>query len=613
MQSKSRQKHSKLVLKRAEKRPEFEPLDFSSIERVANLFAQHIENIFDELVELLLEYESFEVTNDEIARTLDLLRNLKENKDFFVIRAGQVTSFLPRNQPLYALTCFVIVPSLMATEVHFRMPHCMRSFFPRFVKLLNMHSFFPNIFISSKERMDFLLERSALRIDSLNQESLPVTSVVIFTGTSHHAERLRLVFDQRTLVIVNGAGHNPIVVSKDADVKKAVDAALSLQLYNQGQDCASPSAILVHDDIFHSFIFLLRQELQKIKVGFYKDRLCRVGPISEPEDLKRIEGILVDNRIWLDQSTPGIIRAASSIVEPTIISKPLSEGANFNEVFAPIFFIQKYKADEDLSLYFEHPHYARNAMYISLYGTSRYIEQLIDRPIEGKVLHHSDSLLHNIHLHAPGVERGTKPYGGNGYAASSISIHGKLTGKATLPQRDIYEHVVKPLLHHGAIQKRKKILLSAKKIVRKDIPKLLGLKLAEHSTESSPLTICYLDTKNITKKGVRYVSVGAERVFLLLKHSNVEHIAAMEPKHTQQIKMLHSFLAKHKKIQLEQISQLLYTIPKKKNLSEYLNRIHQLELFRNIYQLLFGKDFGPRLGQFLLDADRKHILELLDV
>ncbi len=380
----------KVSAKSAKKKPQkdveneaLEPLNFSLLNERASSFARHIESHFEDIAEILLDYESFEVVQDETARTLDILKNLRENKEYFALRVGSVASFLPRNQPLYALTCFVIIPSLMASEVHFRIPHSMRHFLPRLLRVLKIDEFFPNITVARKERLKFLRERSALKIDPKTEESMPVTDAVIFTGTSHHAEKLRLVFDQRTLFIANGSGHNPIVITEDASIPEAVEATLALQLYNQGQDCAAPNAILVHRHSYKPFMRLLREELQKVRVGHYRDRSCRVGPISEPEDLKRIQNLLVDNREWLDPSTPGIIRTNEVIVEPTIICKPLKEGGNFTEVFSPVIIVQQYEDDADLSTYFEHSHYARNAMYVSVYGTSKYIESLIGNCIEG--------------------------------------------------------------------------------------------------------------------------------------------------------------------------------------------------------------------------------------
>lgn len=600
----SRRKHAPLT-----------PLDFSEINRRSQQLADRIESSFEELAEILLEYESFEVVQDETNRTLDLLLNLRENKKYFRLRVGPVSAFLPRNQPLYALTCFVIVPSLMASEVHFRIPNSMRHFFPKLLKLLDIHQSFPNVIVSHKERLEFLRERSALRVNPKTQESWPVTDAVIFTGTSNHADRLRLVFDNRTLFIANGAGHNPIVVSEDADVPRAVEATLTLQLYNQGQDCAAPNAILVHKAVFPDFLRLLHDALRTVRVGQYSDRSCRVGPISEPEDLVRIQSLLIEHRAWIDPSSPGIIRAHDAILEPTIISKPLKEGGNFTEVFAPIIFLQQYEEDSDLALYFESPHYARNAMYISVYGKSAYIDNLIGRSIGGKVFHERASVIHNMHLHMPGVERGTQPYGGCGYSASSLSINGKIICKPTLPQRDIYEWIAKPLLRQKVREKHKAVLRRVTKIEHKDVQKLLGMKLVGISEKNAApvISTAYVDSHAIKGEGRRYVRVGMEHTFHLLERPNIEHIAKLEPKDLQLIRALRTFLQRQPTMPMDEFTSWLYALAKKPRAAERENRARQLRFFGHLYNLLLGKESGPRLAHFLLDADRAKICELLDV
>lgn len=593
----------------------FTTLDYSDIKERANRFADHIEARIEELADILLGYESFEVVQDEIARTLDVLRNLRENKRYFRQRVGPIAAFLPRNQPLYALTCFVLVPSLMASEVHFRIPNSLRHIYPNVFKAVQLRRFFPNVIVSHQERLKFLAERSALRVNPVTQESLPVTHAVIFTGTSNHADRLRLIFDQRTLFIANGAGHNPIVVSDDADITKAIEAVLTLQLYNQGQDCAAPNAVLVHHRIYRAFMGVLRKELQNVRVGQYRDRSCRVGPISDPSDLVRIQQLLIDNRAWLDPSTPGIIRSAEAIVEPTIIAKPLNLGGNFTENFAPLMFVQRYESDAALSLYFESSHYARNAMYISLYGTSQYVEELIGRQIAGKVLHERPSVLYNTHLHAPGIERGTQPYGGAGSGASSLSIHGTLVCKATLPQRDIYECLVKSrsrIAVRGDSRSRSRIRT---RIVHKDIPKLLGFKnqLPMEQSVMSPATASYIDSHVLKGDGRRYIRFEVENTFQLLCSPNLAYIATLEPHDLAMIRELRRHLRRRRMIPIDEFGDWLYALPKLPSASDHENRARQKRFFNHIYQLLLGKDSGPRLAHFLLDADRLEIDGLLDV
>ena len=594
-----------------------EKIDFKQVEKIANVFADFIESHFEKISEILLDYESFEVVQDETNRTLDVLRNLRENKKYFDLRIGEVTTFLPKNQPLYALTCFVIVPSLMATEVHFRIPHSMRHFFPKLLRAINFKYFFPNVHISTKERQDFLKERSALYIENRTDETYPVTDVVIFTGQSHHADRLRLVFDKRTLFIANGSGHNPVVVSDDADIDDAVEATLTLQLYNQGQDCAAPNAILVHSSVYSAFLRKLRDELLKVRVGEYRDRTCRVGPISEPEDLVRIQEILINNQQWLDPSTSGVINAKEGIVHPTIICRPLKKGGNFVEVFAPLIFVQKYEDDFELSLYFEDSHYARNAMYITVYGSSEYVNNLINRPIGNKILHDKSTVIFDKHLHADGVERGTQPYGGYGYSASSLSIGGNITSKPTLPQRDIYEWIVKPLKKRSNLLSMKKLRQKAKKLFSKDIAKILGAKivLPNETSSSTPIAteVSYIDSHAIQGGGKRYVKVDAGHFFQLLSKPNIEFIASLEPKEIDLVRKLRIFLSRSHVISLDEFNTWLYKLPTNEYITERENKERQLKFFICIYNLLLGKSSGPRIAQLLLDVDRKKLLELLQV
>lgn len=585
-------------------------LDFQKIENQAKNLADNIEIHKKELTDILLEYESYEVVEDEVARTLDLLKNLKENSDYFKLRIGEVATFLPRNQPLYTFSCFVVIPSLMASAVHFRIPHSMKSFFPKILDLLKINESFPNIIVSHKERLDFLKERSALLIDPKTQESRPVTDVIIFTGTSVHADKLRFLFDSKVLFIANGAGHNPIVISKDADLSKAIEAVLILQLYNQGQDCAAPNSVLIHESIATDFMHILRENIKNVKVGHYKDKSCRVGPISDPEDLVRIQNIFVENREWLDPSTPGIIKTNNSIVLPTIIYKPLIKGGNFSEIFAPIIFVQKYSDDKELKLYFENKHYAQNAMYVTLYGTSVYISSLIDRPISGKILHSKLTFIQNTHLHAPGVERGVQPYGGYGYKSSSLSIYGKIMPMPTLPQRDIYKWVAEPLLSKKNF---KQTLQRFTKIQIKNVEKLLKLKPKNSNEERLPDAIpndFYLDSKLIKKNKLRYIKIKEVDIYKLLKEPNIEYINSLNLIDVKLIISLKKLLNHKSKITVNEFRNLLYALPKK---TKIVSGDLQKKFFEHIYKLLFNKKSGPQLAPFLLDAEKETIDRLLDV
>ena len=592
----------------------YAPIQFGKVEKKALEFANHIQRNLDKITDILLDYESYEVTKDETGRALDLLENLRENKEYFKLRIGPVAAFLPRNQPLYAFTCFVVVPSLMASEVHFRIPKSMQDFFPELLAVLKAKVFFPNVFATIEQHQSFLRRHSALKMNPHTDKTIPATDVVIFTGTSTRADQLRSIFDSRTLFITNGSGHNPVVVSRDADVNAAVDAVLCLQLYNQGQDCAAPNAILVHREIYDKFCNRLQEKLPSYKIGHYKDKSARIGPIGDPLDLVGIEDFLVEHRKFIDPFTPGIIRSFDAIIEPTIIHKPLKTGGNFTETFAPIIFIQKYDSDDDLGLYFDDPSYPKNAMYMTIYGTSQYAKSLIGKRINGKLLHDKSTVLFNTHLHAPGVERGTKPYGGYGYGGSNLWIRGKGISKPTLPQRDIYEHVARPIKKRKSLIQYRKEVSKYTVIREKNIEKLLRIgntAVAKNEIEGNP--IYYFDLGTVTLNDIksRFIKVDLSKAHQLLSRPNIQYFSNLAPQDVVHIQKLKKLLGNKPNLEEEFRNMLYSTVGEKTSGME--RQELQRTFFGHLYQLLFGKKSGPRLTTFLWEIDSKKICELLDI
>ncbi len=473
-------------------------IDLQKLFKRTRKFADFINLNKESIINLLLNYETYEVASDEVERTLDLFYNISENKEYFKRAAGEVTVFMPRNQPLYAFSCFVLVPSLMCKSVHTKPPVAMEYFFFDLLRLLRIEYFFSNVIIHKEEiREDFLQKRAG----TFGKNREPLTDAVIFTGTTENAQKLRNIFDRKTLFIANGSGHNPVVVSSDADLKKAIKSVLKIQLYNQGQDCAAPNSILVHKKNYKEFIYELKRSLKKVKFGECKDRRVRVGPIRSSKDFKRVIDFLVSNNEWLDSDFGGKVHINSKIIEPVIISKPLTKGGNFTEQFAPIFFIQCYNKDSDLKLYFETSEYSKNAMFVTLFGRSKYVDSLLSKKLfGGRVLHNQYTIIRNTNLHAPGVERGTQQYGGFGIGSSSYSIFGEVTPCPTLPQRDIYEQLVLPTIDFNSKQK----LLKENKIKKDQFSDIIYAKRIKDEKT--------MNKKNLNNLEKHWSSVIADKV-----------------------------------------------------------------------------------------------------
>jgi hypothetical protein len=209
-------------------------------------------------------------------------------------------------------------------------------------------------------------------------------------------------------------------------------------------------------------------------------------------------------------------------------------------------YTQKYSDDDELKNYFENKKYLLNAMYVTLYGESDYVMSLRDIVVEGRKIHDKYSVLQNTHLHAHGVERGTQPYGGRGYGASSVSFNGKLIGKATLPQRDMFETLIKSIVSDELLlQEQIDLNKRTQLIIKKDVKKLLKIKNSEHKNISSPDVsnkIFYADTSLLEANEGRFIQIGTSVLYSLLERHNTEFISELSLSNVERVVKLKKLL-----------------------------------------------------------------------
>ena len=98
----------------------------------------------------------------------------------------------------------------------------------------------------------------------------------------------------------------------------------------------------------------------------------------------------------------------------------------------------------------------------------------------------------------------------------------------------------------------------------------------------------------------------------LLENVNQGYLKQMAPKSMEQVRELKRKLEGNV-YSTEELEKILYDIPKATGADPKEIRLLQRAFFKDVYNLLFGKDKGPRLATFLWLADRKKILKLLDI
>lgn len=395
----------------------FVSLDHTEINDKFYLFAQVLKSKKEDIKKVLIKYESNAVINDEIHRSVECLENIKDLNRYFNGSIQKVCTFFPLNLPLYSLILFGIVPSVNSNEVIIRAPLAMRDLFDELVEVIGLQQYFPNITISKLNRTDFV-KKVASNCD-----------VIIFTGTLENAQTVKKACPNNKLFIFNGAGHNPLVISNDCDIELAVQKAIEVKTFNNGQDCAGPDEIFIHSSIKDTFISKLIEKLNVLKIGRYNDDdEVVIGPVTDYNALLEVANFLINNRENIIYG--GGIDFKNGIVTPTIILTKIKEKVNFNEIFSPIFFITEYEQDEELSIYLNNVEYKKHEMYISLFGSSAFVEsQITSTIIRDKIIHD--------------VEKGNNEFGGLGKGASFVQIGKRIIPKPTLIPREIDMFLIK--------------------------------------------------------------------------------------------------------------------------------------------------------------------------
>ncbi len=391
----------------------------------AQSFASHLESNIAIIHEVLRKYQSKEVVDDEIRRSVEALQNLSEIKQYFsTLPLSQHTAtFLPLNLPLYSFVLFAAMPAYQSGSLVIRPPQRMQKLFCELFEKLSLGEYYPNIQLFEGSRERFLADECAK------------AGVVLFTGKYDNFLHIRKFCSRDTLILFNGVGHNPLVITPSADLNLAVEKTLQVKLFNNGQDCAGPDIILVHSSIVDTYIENLLTKLNQVSCdkNYVKDDVV-IGPLFESTALLEVASLLSEmRRQGVEIVHGGQVDLKHSVMYPCVVRASLRQLQNFTELYSPLFLVTEYEYDREMALYFNDPNarYQEKEMYISLFGESDYVTG-----IQGSIIL-KDRTIHDI-------ERGTEEFGGYSQGASSIAYRGLRIAKPLLIPREIFNFLSPP-------------------------------------------------------------------------------------------------------------------------------------------------------------------------
>lgn len=397
-------------------------LTFDEIRKNAEDLAEHILKNRKALHYVLRKFENYDVVEDEINKSIDVLKNIADLKEYFKGRVNLISTFLPLNIPLYSFVLFAAIPSYQAKSLVVKVPTGISALFGEIFKVLSGGNIIKNISLYEGKRKDFV------------GEYCKKSDVIIFTGKYQNFSDIRYMCKKDTLMIFNGSGHNPAIVTETADLKQAVEKIIKAKLYNNGQDCIAPNIIFIHSKIAKKFIDLLSEELEKLKVDVnYSDDNTQIGPLMSRGSLISFSE-MVSNLLnkGVEIIYGGKIDFKYNLAYPCVFSSSINKFLNYEELYSPIFIIDEYVEDEDLKIYFEDKdgNYNTKKMYVSVFGHSKYIESL-----KKSIILMNKSVLD--------IEEGNKEFGGYSLESSTVCYKGKSIAKPILIPREIFEYLLK--------------------------------------------------------------------------------------------------------------------------------------------------------------------------
>ena len=119
----------------------------------------------------------------------------------------------------------------------------------------------------------------------------PDVRAISFTGSTATGNRIVKTAGLKKFSMELG-GKSPFVVFADADLPRALDAAVFMVFSNNGERCTAGSRILVQKSIYADFAAKFAARAQRITVGDPLDEATLVGPMISPQHMAKVRSYI---------------------------------------------------------------------------------------------------------------------------------------------------------------------------------------------------------------------------------------------------------------------------------------------------------------------------------
>jgi succinate-semialdehyde dehydrogenase/glutarate-semialdehyde dehydrogenase len=184
----------------------------------------------------------------------------------------------------------------------------------------------------------------------------PVTRKVSFTGSTAIGKQLgALAASHMKRFAPELGGHAPVIVSKHADLERAVAMCAGTKFRNAGQVCVSPTRFLVAHEVYEDFVARFAEQASRIKVGDPgADESVEMGPLAHARRITAMEEVVADIAGSGAGNRGEIVTGGKALdgqgffFPPTVIANPAPDSRfMLEEPFGPVAGIVPFDAIED--------------------------------------------------------------------------------------------------------------------------------------------------------------------------------------------------------------------------------------------------------------------------
>jgi len=172
--------------------------------------------------------------------------------------------------------------------------------------------------------------------------------LISFTGSSAVGRHIGGIAGQNLKrVALELGGNSPFVALSDADIDRAVDAAIFGKFMFNGQICMAINRFIVHENKYDEFVDKFIERAKKLPYGDPKEKDTIIGPIINKDQFEKAKNIIEEaTRSDMKVALEG--KVVGNIITPYVFSD-VDNSSNLaqTEVFAPIASMIKAKSDEE--------------------------------------------------------------------------------------------------------------------------------------------------------------------------------------------------------------------------------------------------------------------------